>query len=70
MLQLYPTAYIGLAAIPVATAGTVAAGAYLNAKYHIVKDLKAIYASHKAQKDLDRASEYRLRTLINVNCTR
>jgi tRNA U34 5-carboxymethylaminomethyl modifying GTPase MnmE/TrmE len=54
------------AAIPIAAAGIFAAGAYLNAKYHIAKDVKAIYDAKKAQRNFNSASKSQKRGEIYI----
>jgi hypothetical protein len=44
-------------AVAAAVATTAGIGAYLNAKYHIAKDLRQIYAANRGQKRFDRAGE-------------
>jgi hypothetical protein len=42
-------------AVAAAVAASTGIGAYLNAKYHIAKDLRQIYATNRGQRRFERA---------------
>lgn len=47
-----------------AIAGTAAVGAYLNAKYHVAKDLRELYITRRARTNLEKASTYPMKHLV------